>query len=171
MKDLLPYLWRSIEGRLQWLLLWLLNDKFIIGVAGVVFDEQDRILLMRHRFWDLRVWGLPGGVAKRGETVEAAFAREVREETGLKVGSISLLRVLSGFQMRVETHFSCKILSGTQRIDPSEILEARFFSPDEIPDTLIPTHQEIVRLALNAQRTSQILMVAEINTSETLFGS
>ncbi|MFN7973263.1 MAG: NUDIX hydrolase [Acidobacteriota bacterium] len=40
-------------------------------------------------------WAIPGGFVDRGESCETAAVREVREETGLSVGSLALLSVYS----------------------------------------------------------------------------
>lgn len=57
-----------------------------IGVAGVVFDEAGRVLLVeRGKPPALGQWTVPGGSLERGEALAAGVAREVLEETGLVV--------------------------------------------------------------------------------------
>jgi ADP-ribose pyrophosphatase YjhB (NUDIX family) len=51
-----------------------------IDVRGAIFDEQERVLLMREKS-DGR-WSLPGGWADPGEAPSAAVTREIVEETG-----------------------------------------------------------------------------------------
>lgn len=51
-----------------------------IDVRGVIFDEQERVLLMREKA-DGR-WSLSGGWADPGDSTSAALTREVLEETG-----------------------------------------------------------------------------------------
>ena len=55
-----------------------------LGAAAAIFDDDGRILLVRHSYGRLN-WELPGGVAERGESPEQTAVREVAEETGLTV--------------------------------------------------------------------------------------
>jgi len=58
-----------------------------------VEDTVGGILLVRQAT-GLKLWTLPGGKVKRGESLVGALKREVREETGLRVQVASLLGVL-----------------------------------------------------------------------------
>jgi 8-oxo-dGTP diphosphatase len=49
--DFLFQLWKRLRGNWQWRTLWLVNSKFMVSVAGVVQDDQGRVLLQRHRHW------------------------------------------------------------------------------------------------------------------------
>lgn len=78
----------------------------MLGVSGVVCNEQGQILLLRHRFWRPGSWGLPSGYANRNEKLEDTLRREVREETGLEIEVARALRMVSGFRLRLEVRFS-----------------------------------------------------------------
>jgi ADP-ribose pyrophosphatase YjhB (NUDIX family) len=55
-------------------------------VGAVVLDDAGRLLLVRRRNAPGRgLWSVPGGRVEPGESLTAAVAREVREETGLDV--------------------------------------------------------------------------------------
>ena len=56
-------------------------------------DAEQRVLLVRQAV-GLRLWTLPGGKVKRGESLVKALRRELYEETGLRVEIGSLLGVL-----------------------------------------------------------------------------
>jgi 8-oxo-dGTP pyrophosphatase MutT (NUDIX family) len=56
-----------------------------MGVAGAVFDDQGRLLLVKHRYNP--GWRLPGGGVDRGEPPQDAILRELREEVGLCGGT------------------------------------------------------------------------------------
>lgn len=51
------------------------------AAGALIFDGAGRMLLVKD--WARREWGYPGGYANRGETMQAACAREVGEEVGL----------------------------------------------------------------------------------------
>lgn len=55
-----------------------------MGGACVVFDDDGRVLLVRHTYGRLN-WELPGGGADPGESPDETAVREIREETGLEV--------------------------------------------------------------------------------------
>jgi mutator protein MutT len=66
----------------------------IVGVGAVILDG-DRVLLVRRGREPLKgEWSIPGGAVESGETLEAAIAREVREETGLDVEVGGVVTVL-----------------------------------------------------------------------------
>lgn len=68
----------------------------LLAVDCVVFDPSRRVLLVRRRNEPFKgEWALPGGFVEIGETVEDACRREVREETGINLGLVSLIGVYS----------------------------------------------------------------------------
>ena len=85
-------------------------DRPVLGVGAVVLDADGRVLLVKRGHEPLKgEWSLPGGGVELGETLEAAVAREVLEETGLSVDVGSVVEVLDrvehGPDGRVEYHF------------------------------------------------------------------
>lgn len=84
-------------------------DRPVAGVGAVIFD-QGRVLMVKRGRAPLKgEWSLPGGAVELGETLEAAVAREVLEETGLVVDVDRLVdvidRVHRGADGRVEYHY------------------------------------------------------------------
>lgn len=146
LRRLIARLWHGIRGSVQWRLLYLSQAKFMVGVTGVVRDRAGNVLLLRHRFWpEHRQWGLPTGGAKRGETFEQTVVREVREETGLEVTVGELVHLGSGFRLRVEVAYAATYAGGgTMRLNPTEILDARWCAPDDLPDGLLEAHRLLI---------------------------
>ena len=148
MISILVRIWRLIRGPLQWRVLWIAHDKFMIGVSGVVTNERGELLLLRHRFWKEGSWGLPSGYAKKGEPLEQSIAREIFEETGLRAEMSTLVRVNSGFKLRLEVVYRGRIVGGNLRIDSREVIEAAYFDQNNLPQGLLPSHRELIHIAL-----------------------
>ncbi|MFD4371199.1 NUDIX domain-containing protein [Streptomyces sp. NPDC058486] len=146
MKRVVARLWRLIRGPLQWRVLWFAHAKFMVGVTGVVRDDQGRVLLLKHRMWPPeRPWGLPTGYAIKGEEFPATIVREVKEETGLIVKPGRLVSVTSGYKLRVEVAYEALHAGGTLSIDGFEILEAQWFEPDSLPEGMQESHRQLIR--------------------------
>ncbi len=84
-------------------------DRPIVAVGAVVVDGR-RVLLVKRGQEPLKgQWSLPGGAVEIGETLQAAVAREVREETGLDVVVGPVVEVLDSIRRdadaRVEYHY------------------------------------------------------------------
>ncbi|WP_439812072.1 NUDIX hydrolase [Streptomyces sp. P9-2] len=145
MRRLLVRVWRLLRP-LQSRIVWLLHAKFVVGVTGVVRDDEGRVLLLKHRMWPPgRQWGLPSGFARKGEDFRATVVREVKEETGLDVEAGRLVMLNSGFRTRMEVAFEARLLGGELRLDPLEILEARWCEPDALPEDVQPVCHPLVR--------------------------
>jgi len=83
-------LWRDIQDGIRWLdrQLQLENRAWPIAtVGGLVFRDDGKAFYVRTAKWG-GTWGVPGGKIEYGEASDAAFAREIREETGLQVDDV-----------------------------------------------------------------------------------
>lgn len=65
----------------------------ILPGSVVIMLNNDNQILLQHRHDG--GWGVPGGLMELGESLEDTARREVKEETGLTVGSLKLLDVFS----------------------------------------------------------------------------
>jgi 8-oxo-dGTP pyrophosphatase MutT (NUDIX family) len=146
--DLIPWIWRRLDGRVQWRALWLAHATFMVGVIGVIRDGDDQILLLRHKFWTGNPWGLPSGYVRRGETAAQALAREVREETGLRLAEARVIGVRTGFRLRVEIVLVGRIMeTASPRLARGEIAELRWGTEGELAGRLRAHHKELIAWA------------------------
>ncbi len=116
-------------------------DRPFVGVGAVVLDPGGRVLLARRGHEPLMgEWSLPGGAVELGETLEAAVAREVLEETGLAVEVGPVVEVLDRVDHapdgRVEYHFViidylCRA-TGDHLVSGSDADAVQWVRPDEL---------------------------------------
>lgn len=84
-------------------------ERPIVGVGAVIVGEG-KVLLVKRKYEPLKgQWSLPGGMVEIGETLEAALAREMLEETGLRVDVGPVIevfdRIMRDEARRVRYHF------------------------------------------------------------------
>src|SRR5512142_2821182 len=110
-------------------------------VSVLVFDERQRILLVRHV--EGNDWTTPGGMIEPYETPADAALRETWEETGLYVrltrvigvfgGEPCTTRFANGDELSwVATVFAAERIAGTPRADGDETSEVRYFARAEV---------------------------------------
>lgn len=113
----------------------------LLVAAAVLMDRQGRVLLVAND-WSRRGrlrYTLPGGMVEPGETLVQALMREVREETGLVVRSVEHLAYViqvedaRRHERTVAFAFRATYDGLLNPKDPDgHIVEARFFTPDEV---------------------------------------
>ena len=62
----------------------IVQPKFQMAVAALVFNEQGQILLFKHTYRKFP-WGIPAGGLELWEQPVDAIVREFYEETGMKI--------------------------------------------------------------------------------------
>ncbi len=117
-------------------------------VTGAIFTWDGGILLIQRAIEPSRgKWVFPGGYVDRGESLEHAAVREVKEECGLDV---RLTRVLGTYSSPgnpvILIPFIGEVTGGALALD-DEGLALRSFPPDAIPwnDLAFPTTVQVVR--------------------------
>ena len=123
---------------------FLHEGEYCLIVLGIL-ERSDHTFLITRRAMDKRwapgAWEVPGGGVKAGETSEDAVRREVFEETGVDVRTLTGKRVDSysnvdlarGDNYYVDLyHFFGEIPEEQIRIDAAEATAVRFASPKEI---------------------------------------
>lgn len=88
-----------------------------IGARAAIFDETNRILLMKRT--DDQTWCLPSGYVEPGESPEEGAIRETKEETGLDVKTLELVSLKTrypspeyGPHTLVAATYLCDVIGG-----------------------------------------------------------
>src|ERR1700742_2132251 len=106
-----------------------------VSVTGVVFRDDGRVLAIQRD--DDGRWVPPGGVLELDETPADGVAREVLEETGIKVRAEQLTGVYKNMKLGVVTlTFRCSMIAGephstdeAQQVAWLTVEEAQRFMP------------------------------------------
>lgn len=133
LKVFLLKVWRVLPYSLQQILSRIIRPLFQVFAAAVIFDEQNRILLVKLTYQRFHPWGVPGGGVEYGETAEDAVVREVWEETGLKVEIEKFLLNRTFAPDKFAMYYLCRVVDGV--FQPSdEVSEYGYFAPIDLPD-------------------------------------
>lgn len=100
-----------------------------LGVAGLVIDEQNRILVVKELYKKELGFKLPGGAAKTDETIEEAVVREVKEETNIDTEFKAIIAFRLGKRINKQPsdiYFCCllKPLTKDIKIQETELVDA-----------------------------------------------
>jgi ADP-ribose pyrophosphatase YjhB (NUDIX family) len=119
-----------------------------IGATGVVVNEYGDVLLIQRD--DTRTWAMPGGSLDPGELPTAGVAREVEEETGLKVLPVRLVALdywplpPGGFLI---FSFRCLVRGGNLQAS-AESLQVGYYNLGRPPGPMFGIHRERLEQAL-----------------------
>ena len=111
-----------------------------LAVSAAIVRDGKVLVVRRARNPALNLYTLPGGAVETGETLTAAVAREVREETSLDVEPVALAGnrevIVRDAQGRVERHFVILCFAARWRAgEPvlnEELDDARWLAPAEL---------------------------------------
>jgi len=142
------------------------TPNFTVGAVLLLRDDDGRVLLVRQRH-TRRVsiersearsestagWSLPGGLLGHGESPREAVVREVFEELGMRLDAGDVAEavphaLVNPHSRRVDIVFTLARgteASGTVSADGIEILEIRWFAPDDLPRCTRGTYLVLTR--------------------------
>ena len=135
MTNPLARLWQQLNlgTKAQLRIMRVFNDEFLIGVTGVILNDKNEVLLVKHSYRDNDSWSLPGGYIKGGEHPKEGLEREIKEETGLTVSVDERMKIRTDRKTaRLDITYKGILIGG--EFQPSkEVTEANFFSFNNLP--------------------------------------
>lgn len=149
MAKLVIFLWRvlPLSKTMRWTLLYRGNAHFVAGATAFIQDAEGRVLLFKHTYRPQHPWGLPGGWIKRGEKVEDALVRELREESGFEVVVGHLLTAeLHPKTRHIDLIYACRVIGGAFR-QSDEVSDYAYVAPADLPP-LVPKQREQITALL-----------------------
>jgi NAD+ diphosphatase len=118
----------------------------------VLIRKGDSVLLALHTQSAVKRFVPLAGFLEAGESIEEAVHREVFEEVGLRVHNLRYFGSQSWpFPHSLMIAFTADYLDGEIRTDPNEILEARWFGPDDEWPERVP-HVSVSSVLVDAHR-------------------
>ena len=111
----------------------IVRPLFQVFSVAVIFNDDNKIYLVKTTYNRFHPWGLPGGSLEYGETVEESLMREIWEETSLQIEIERFLFTKTFAPDRVGLYYLCRIEEG--EFHPSdEVSEVGYFSLNDLPD-------------------------------------
>jgi ADP-ribose pyrophosphatase YjhB (NUDIX family) len=116
-----------------------------MGVRGVVIDDQNRVLLVRHSY--VPGWHIPGGGVEKDETAALSLSRELREEGNIEVtGPMTLHGIYFNKRASRRDHVLVYVVREFifhgPRAPDFEIVESGFFALDALPPATVRSTRE-----------------------------
>lgn len=134
MKTLLAKIYKmlSLPKGLQLFAMRFMQDQFLVGVTGIIFNDKKEVLLFKHTY-RAHAWSLPGGYLKAGEHPREALEREIKEESGLVVSVDESLKTRTDRDTaRLDLCYT-GVLIGGEFVATDEVSEHGFFAQDQLP--------------------------------------
>ena len=125
------------------------RDYVGLGVGAIVVREDKVLMLLRSKACrnNAGLWTIPGGMVEPFETLEQAMAREVAEETGLKIRSYDFLAVSDRIfddQHWVSILYNCIAEGEPDNIEPEKHLRIRWHDLCSPPENItLPSRDAI----------------------------
>lgn len=151
MHDIIKHVYKSLlqvwkhlapAKNLQIKLLRIMNDKFLIGVTGVIFNDQHEVLLVKHSYRRVS-WSLPGGYLQANEHPKKGLKREIYEETHFKVQVEKIIMTKHDKDTpRIDMCYVGTYLKGKFKLS-EEVIDFGFFAKDKLPKLIDDQYKQI----------------------------
>jgi NAD+ diphosphatase len=118
------------------------------AIIVLILDDEDHLLLAHNKNFSAGVYSLIAGFNEAGENLEDTVTREIREEVGLEVRDIRYVASQPWpFPNSLMIGFKTRYAGGDIRPDGEEIIDARWFSREELP--AIPSRGSLSRYLID----------------------
>ena len=138
--------WKVMPRGMRTWLARRFHTHFTVSAGGIIINERGEVLLLDHVLRPASGWGVPGGFVAKGEQPEAAFRREVVEETGLELSNVRMYRMRT-LRRHIEIIFLADGV-GEAKVGSREIKRLGWFAVDDIPKEMGLDIQFMIHLAL-----------------------
>ena len=129
------------------------QTRFTVTAGALIFNNEGKVLLLKHRFRAGSGWGIPGGFLEAGEQPEEAMRRELREEIGLEVEQVEIFTSRSFKKpQQVEILFSCHADADVKPLT-IEVERAEWFSVHSLPSGLPKDQRAIIERGIERTAT------------------
>lgn len=108
--------------------------------SKILVENNGKFLLVKISYAH-KSWTIPGGGMKRGESAEEAALREIQEEADINLTGVTKIgEYKSNLYHTKDTVYCFYAETSSDYLEPDgvEILEAKWFSRDELPDGYMP---------------------------------
>ncbi len=108
--------------------------KMAVIVSGVVLKQDSKYLLVQEKQEIAKgLWNLPAGKVEEGVSIEENAVKEAKEETGFDVKIMKKIGVFQEHTEEAVKHaYEVKIIDGKLEFPKDELLDAKWFTLDEI---------------------------------------
>ncbi|HVE57913.1 MAG TPA: NUDIX hydrolase [Pyrinomonadaceae bacterium] len=142
-------IWKRIPSWFRLRIIRVTQKKFTASVAVIITNRGGKVLLLEHILRPASGWGIPGGFLDQGEQPEIAVRRELREETGIELENLKMVRVRTlnrhiEMLFRAESNDAARVLS-------REIKSLDWFDVDQMPAEMNSAQKSTVEKVLRGE--------------------
>jgi ADP-ribose pyrophosphatase YjhB (NUDIX family) len=149
LKKTIAKIWKKTPPFLRLRVIRAAQQKFTVSVAAVVTNDKNEVLLLNHLLRPFASWGIPGGFIEAGEQPEEGVRREIREETGIEIDELRLIRVRT-VRRHIEILFRARS-NEKGEVKSREITDLGWFTPGNMPEHVSRAQKLLIEKVLRGE--------------------